>query len=37
MALNRSPEFLRLALPIFFFGHFKEEFTKNFFMSVPCK
>ena len=37
MALDRSPDFLRLALANFFFGHFQRRIYKNFFMSVQCK
>ena len=38
--LDRSPDFLRLLLPIFFFFFFFGRFQriyKNFFMSVQCK
>ena len=36
MALDRSPDFLRLLLP-FFFCRFQRRIYKNFFMSVQCK
>ena len=36
MALDRSPDFLRLLLPIFF-CRFQRRIYKNFFMSVQCK
>ena len=37
MALDRSPDFLRLLLPIFFFCPFQRRIYENFFMSVQCK
>ena len=35
MALDRSPDFLRLLWPFFFC--FQRRIYKNFFMSVQCK
>ena len=37
MALDRSPDFLRLLLTIFFFCRLQGRIYKNFFKSVQCK
>ena len=37
MALDRSPDFLRLLKPFFFFCPFQRRMYKNFLMSVQCK